>query len=154
MRKTFAKGRLKTYAKTERPRRRVPLSAKVLDALVELSRRDGIVFTVSEGGRINIDNVRSREWCLRCVPPACRIAGSTTCATPFATWSLAAGMSIFTLAWRMGTSVQMIDRTYRHLAQDAEDRARGLLDAYDAASDDRGPGCGHDDRETRFSRAS
>jgi hypothetical protein len=27
----------------------------------------------------------------------------------FATWSLAAGMSIFTLARRMGTSVQMID---------------------------------------------
>ena len=50
----------------------------------------------------------------------------------FATWSLAAGMSIFTLARRMGTSVQMIDSTYGHLAQDAEDQDRGLLDAYDA----------------------
>ena len=56
----------------------------------------------------------------------------------FATWSLAAGMSIFTLARRMGTSVQMIDSTYGHLAQDAEDQDRGLLDAYDAASDARG----------------
>jgi hypothetical protein len=49
----------------------------------------------------------------------------------FATWSLAAGMSIFTLARRMGTSVQMIDQTYGHLARDAEDQDRGLLDAYD-----------------------
>jgi integrase len=57
----------------------------------------------------------------------------------FATWSLAAGMSIFTLARRMGTSVQMIDSTYGHLAQDAEDQDRGLLDAYDAVNE----GCGH-----------
>lgn len=50
----------------------------------------------------------------------------------FATWSLAAGMGIFTLARRMGTSVQMIDRTYGHLAHDAEDQDRDLLDAYDS----------------------
>ena len=31
----------------------------------------------------------------------------------------------------MGTSVQMIDATYGHLAQDAEEQDRGLLDAYD-----------------------
>jgi len=32
----------------------------------------------------------------------------------------------------MGTSVHMIDRTYGHLAADAEDYERGLLDAFDA----------------------
>jgi hypothetical protein len=32
----------------------------------------------------------------------------------------------------MGTSVEMIDRTYGHLALDAEDYERDLLDAYDA----------------------
>jgi integrase len=52
----------------------------------------------------------------------------------FATWSLAAGMSIFTLARRMGTSLQMIDRTYGHLAQDAEEQDRDLLDAYDVTA--------------------
>jgi integrase len=52
----------------------------------------------------------------------------------FATWSLAAGMSIFTLARRMGTSVQVIDATYGHLARDADEHDRELLDAYDAAS--------------------
>ena len=33
----------------------------------------------------------------------------------------------------------MIDATYGHLAQDAEDQERDLLDAYDAANN----GCGH-----------
>jgi integrase len=50
----------------------------------------------------------------------------------YATMSLAAGVSLFTLARRMGTSVEMIDRTYGHLALDAEDYERDLLDAYDA----------------------
>jgi hypothetical protein len=60
----------------------------------------------------------------------------------FATWSLAAGMSIFTLSRRMGTSVCMIDATYGHLVRDAEDQDRGLLDAYDAANERRGHAVG------------
>jgi hypothetical protein len=48
----------------------VPLRAKVLDALHELPRRDGVPFPASEGGRINIDNFRSREWV-----PALQAAG-------------------------------------------------------------------------------
>jgi hypothetical protein len=39
-------------------------------------------------------------------------------------------MSIFTL----GASLQMIDRTYGRLAQDAENQDRELLNAYDAAT--------------------
>ena len=50
----------------------------------------------------------------------------------YATWSLAAGVSLFSLSRRMGTSVEMIDRTYGHLAPDAEDYERALLDAYDS----------------------
>jgi len=34
--------------------------------------------------------------------------------------SLAAGVSLFSLSLRMGTSLDMIDRTYGHLAPDAE----------------------------------
>jgi hypothetical protein len=41
-------------------------------------------------------------------------------------------VSLFTLSSRMGTSVEMIDRTYGHLAPDAEEYERGLLDAFDA----------------------
>ena len=52
----------------------------------------------------------------------------------YATWSLAAGVDIFTLSRRMGTSVAMIDRTYGHLAAGADEYERELLDAYDARS--------------------
>jgi integrase len=134
VRRAFAKGRLKPYAKTVRSRRRVPLRARVVAALDELPRRHGVLFPASEGGRINIDNFRSREWV-----PAFKAAGVERrriydMRHTFATWSLAAGMSIFTLARRMGTSVQMIDATYGHLARDAEDQDRDLLDAYDDAN--------------------
>jgi integrase len=55
----------------------------------------------------------------------------------YATWSLAAGVDIFTLARRMGTSVKMIDRTYGHLAAGADEYERELLDAFDRG--DSGP---------------
>jgi hypothetical protein len=91
----------------------------------------GVLFPASEGGRINIDNFRAREWL-----PALKAAGIEhrriyDLRHTFATWSLAAGMSIFTLARRMGTSVQMIDATYGHMAHDSGDQDRGLLNAYD-----------------------
>jgi hypothetical protein len=47
-------------------------------------------------------------------------------------FSIAAGLSLFALARRMGTSVEQIDRTYGHLLPDAVDYERGLLDAFDA----------------------
>ena len=50
-------------------------------------------------------------------------------APSFATWALDAGLSIFDLSRYMGTSVEMIDRTYGHLAQGAEESARAKLDA-------------------------
>jgi len=47
----------------------------------------------------------------------------------YATMSLAAGVSLFSLARKMGTSVERIDRTYGHLTPEAEatsDPARRL----------------------------
>jgi len=131
IRRAFAKGQLKTYAKTARSRRRIPLRTKVVDALGELPSREGILFPAAAGGRISINTFRHREWA-----PALKAAGVEhrriyDTRHTFATWSLSAGMSIFTLARRMGTSVQMIDRTYGHLAHDAEDRDRELLEAFD-----------------------
>jgi integrase len=52
----------------------------------------------------------------------------------FATWALHAGLSIFDLSRFMGTSVEMIDRTYGHLAHGAEQTAREKLDAVYAKS--------------------
>jgi integrase len=51
----------------------------------------------------------------------------------YAAFSIAAGVSLFVLARRMGTSVQQIDKTYGHLLPDAVDYERGLLDAFDAS---------------------
>ena len=47
----------------------------------------------------------------------------------FATWALDAGLSILDLSRYMGTSVEIIDRTYGHLAQGAEQSAQAKLDA-------------------------
>jgi integrase len=45
----------------------------------------------------------------------------------FATWALDAGIDIYDLARLMGTSVQVIDRTYGHLAKGQAERARDRL---------------------------
>lgn len=144
VRQAYAKGRLKSYAKTARSRRRVPLRGGVIAALAQLPAREGIVFPSSGGGHIEINNFRSREW-----TPAQQAAGLAhrriyDMRHTFSTWSLAAGMSIFTLARRMGTSVQMIDATYGHLARDADDQDRVLLDAYDVQDEANGHVAGTD----------
>jgi integrase len=74
-------GELKTYAKTARSRRRVPMRRKVIASLETLPQREGILFPAAGGGRIDINNWRSREW-----PPALKArasstGGFTTCGT-------------------------------------------------------------------------
>ncbi|MDQ3858886.1 MAG: hypothetical protein M3327_10650 [Actinomycetota bacterium] len=87
---------------------------------------------------MNLHNFRAREWI-----PAVKAAGFVTAdgkaarriydlRHTYANMSLAAGVSLFALSRRMGTSVEMIDRTYGHLAPDAEASERDLLDTYDA----------------------
>jgi integrase len=131
VRRAFAKGRLKEYGKTTGSRRAVPLRSRVIAALERLPRRRGIVFPAPEGGRIDINNWRHRSW-----TPALAAAGVKhrriyDLRHTYATWSLAAGIDIFTLARRMGTSVKMIDRTYGHLVAGADAYERELLDAFD-----------------------
>ena len=108
----------------------MPLRGKVVAAIETLPRRQGLLFPAAEGGRIN--NFRTRERV-----PALKAAGLEhrriyDMRHTFATWSLAAGMSIFTLARRMGTSIEMIDRTYGHLASDADAYEADVLDAWDS----------------------
>jgi integrase len=132
VRRAFAKGRLKEYVKTARSRRRVPMRARVRCSVERMARRGGILFPAGRGGRIDLHNWRSRHW-----TPALAAAGVKPRRVydlrhTYATWSLAAGIDIFTLARRMGTSVQMIDRTYGHLAAGADEYERELLDAFDS----------------------
>ena len=145
VRRAFAKGRLKEFNKTEASRRRVPLRGKVVEAIEAMYPRPGLLFPASSGGMIDINNWRSREW-----KPALEAAGVDhrriyDLRHTYATWSLAAGINIFTLARRMGTSVLMIDRTYGHLAANADDYERELLDAFDAPKDDEDETAGASD---------
>lgn len=145
VRRAFTRGRLKEWGKTERSRRRVPLRDRVLDALSVIPRRLDVplVFPSARGGYVDLHNFRAREWI-----PAIKAAGIEPrrriydCRHTYATMSLAAGVSLFSLSRRMGTSLDMIDRTYGHLAPDAEAIELGLLNAYDAQTETFGRGVG------------
>ena len=52
----------------------------------------------------------------------------------FASFGIAAGVSLFYLARLMGSSVEQIDRTYGHMLPESEEYLRGLLDNFDAAA--------------------
>ena len=107
------------------------MRARVVAALERLPHRRGILFPAPEGGRIDINNWRHRQW-----TPSVAAAGIEhrrvyDLRHTYATWSLVAGVDIFTLARRMGTSVKMIDLTYGHLVTGADVYERELLDAFD-----------------------
>ncbi len=96
------------------------------------------VFPPVRGGYVDLHNFRAREW----IPAvkAARFVDENKKATrriydlrhTYATISLAAGVSLFSLSRRMGTSLDMIDRTYGHLVPDAEIVELALLNEYDA----------------------
>jgi integrase len=138
VRRAYSGGTIRDWGKTDRSRRRVPLRQRTVDALEGIPRRldTRLVFPALRGGHMNLHNWRAREW-----KPAVRAAGIEPerriydLRHSYATWSLAAGVSLFSLARRMGTSVEMIDRTYGHLAPDAESYERELLDAFDAKNE-------------------
>ena len=134
VRRGFAKGRLKEYGKTNGSRRAVPLRARVIEALERLPHRRGILFPAPEGGRIEINNFRHRQWTPALSAAAIDHRRIYDLRHTYASWSLAAGVDIFTLARRMGTSVKMIDQTYGHLITGADVYERELLDAFDQRS--------------------
>jgi integrase len=134
VRRVYTHGALKECAKSSRQRRRVPLRSRMAEVLESLPARldSPLLFPAPRGGYIELGKFRARHWA-----PALRAAGVEhrriyDCRHTYATWSLAAGVSLFNLSRRMGTSIAMIDATYGHLAPDAEEAERALLDAYDS----------------------
>lgn len=146
VRRTYSKGYLREYGKTAKSRRRIPLRTKVIDALRETGRigpgldPEGLLFPAQRGGFIDLHNFRSRWFGSAAIAAGfysgegeARKATHTPYALrhTYAAFSLAAGVNVFTLARRMGTSVKMIDDTYGHLAPDAEQYERDALDEFD-----------------------
>ncbi len=64
----------------------------------------GILFPAPEGGRVNINNWRNRVWTPGLAATGVQHRRIYDLRHTYATWSLAAGVDIFTLARRMGTA--------------------------------------------------
>lgn len=122
-----------------------------------------LLFPGERGGYLNLRNWRSRVWDTAveaaglavcscghlsgahdpvCVTRGCsceEFKRSVLSPVPyvlrhtFASNALAAGVGTFELARYMGTSVEMIERTYGHLVTGADDAFRSRLDAFAAA---------------------
>jgi integrase len=95
-----------------------------------------LLFPAARGGYIELNKWRDRVWRPALISAGIEHRRIYDLRHTYATWSLAAGVSLFALSRRMGTSLAMTDATYGHLAPDAEDQERALLDAFDA---ERGP---------------
>lgn len=149
--RTYSDGRLAPYGKTARSRRRVPLSPRAEEALRSLPARidTRLLFPAVRGGYIELHGWRNREWYPALEAAGLAKRGPYALRHTFATTALAAGLSVFELARIMGTSVDMIDRTYGHLARGSEQHIRDRLGAY--ASNVRGD-YGEESQEEGHSR--
>jgi integrase len=89
-----------------------------------------LLFAGKRGRHLNLHKWRADEW-----TPAVHAAGFVhrspyALRHTYATFAIAAGVSLFELARFMGTSVEQIDKTYGHLLPDALDRTRQALDSF------------------------
>lgn len=131
--RVHSQGRTKPCKKSDRQRRRVPLRAKVLEALDAHPRRidSRLVFPGHDGDYLKLKTFYIRHWRPALEAAGIEHRGVYACRHTFAAWSIAAGVQLFYLSRIMGTSVAQIDATYGHLVPDSEDYLRGLLDSYD-----------------------
>ena len=133
---TVSEGEITPLAKTTRSRRQVPLSRRACAALDRLPTRldTPLLFPAPDGGLLDLANFRRRLW-----TPAVEAAGVVKPArvydlrSTFASFALAASVSVFELARVMGTSVTMIEKHYGALLDGAGAGIASRLDAHEAA---------------------
>lgn len=130
VRRAYANGRLKP-TKTGLSTPAVPLQAKALAALDGLPASDNpILFPNGRGGRIDFRVFGRRHWksaqeAAGIEPPPDLYDMRHT----YVTFALRAGVPVFAVSRFIGSSIAMIDRHYRHLANDSRQHAVALLDA-------------------------
>ena len=124
VRRVYTDGRVKDYGKQDRSRRRLPLRRRAVDALRASPQGFGSSAGLSgrQGGYLNLHAWRRDEW-----KPALESAGLPylvpySMRHTFASFAIAAGVSLFYLARLMGSSVEQIDKTYGHMLPES----RGL----------------------------
>ena len=123
----WVRGELTAYPKTERSRRRVPLTPAAVGALGPTRIDTPYLFANRFGERLNYDNWRGRVWTPALQAAGIRQRGPYHLRHTFATEALATGMSTWQLSRLMGASAATIDATYGHLAHDSEGTLRDML---------------------------
>jgi integrase len=128
-------GRIEALPKNGRLRR-VPLRPRVVEALKALPPRLGTPQLFypgkrSKSGYIDRHNLGQRDWKTALEGAGLAHRGLYALRHTFATWAIAEGLSSFQLARVMGTSVEMIDRTYGHLLPDADETLMRAFIAFD-----------------------
>ncbi len=133
VRRVYTDAQVKLYGKQARSLRTVPLPTAAAHALSAIPRGllPGIrLFSGEASGYLNLHNWRRDEWTPALKAAGVEHRGPYALRHTFASFAIAAGVSLFELARFMGTSVEQIDRTYGHLLPDSLDRTRAALDLF------------------------